>query len=101
MLPLRVRVCVQACMFVFVCSIVLCVHMPPQLPPLSPTPPLAPQVSKLQPALDPEAVFPDSLTVYDWCYDQESSAWVQWMATIPEFRCDPGGCQGGGLGRLG
>ena len=34
-------------------------------------------------------MFPEQATVYDWCYDQQGKAWVLWMATIPEFKCDP------------
>jgi hypothetical protein len=51
------------------------------------------------------SMFPDTASVYDWVYDasgaltgggEEAGAeggsgpgWVGWMATVPEFRCDP------------
>lgn len=57
-------------------------------------------------------MFPESGSVYDWCYDTEGAfleaaaaaaaggagaggegggrhGWVGWMATVPDFRCDP------------
>jgi dynein heavy chain len=34
-------------------------------------------------------MMPLDTPVYEWCYDQSAGAWVQWMATIPEFKCDP------------
>lgn len=35
------------------------------------------------------AMLPEESSVYEWCYDQEGRQWVQWMSTIPEFKCDP------------
>jgi dynein heavy chain, axonemal len=35
------------------------------------------------------AMFPEASSVYDWFYNQEDRTWVKWMATIPEFKCDP------------
>ena len=32
---------------------------------------------------------PDSESVYEWCFDQESLEWVHWMDTIPPFECNP------------
>jgi hypothetical protein len=34
-------------------------------------------------------MMPADCSVYEWCYDQKQGAWVQWMDTIPEFKCDP------------
>lgn len=34
-------------------------------------------------------MLPEANNVYEWCYDQQQRTWVQWMATIPEFKCDP------------
>eukprot|EP00955_Chlamydomonas_euryale_P031479 330690-Chlamydomonas_euryale.AAC.4 len=35
------------------------------------------------------AMFPAELSVYEWCYDQSEAKWVEWMDTVPEFKCDP------------
>lgn len=35
------------------------------------------------------AMLPAESTVYEWCYDQEAGQWVEWMSTIPDFKCDP------------
>ncbi|KAF8071068.1 Dnah1 [Scenedesmus sp. PABB004] len=32
---------------------------------------------------------PGDASVYEWAYDREAHAWVPWMDTVPEFRCDP------------
>ncbi len=45
--------------------------------------------------LPSDAMFPEDGTVYDWVYDikgeltEGKGGWVGWMATVPEFRCDP------------
>ena len=55
-------------------------------------PPLLVQVSSSHHLALPEsAMFPgnDQSSVYDWCFDQEQRTWVQWMDTVPEFKCDP------------
>ncbi|WIA11828.1 hypothetical protein OEZ85_011917 [Tetradesmus obliquus] len=35
------------------------------------------------------ALMPASASVYEWCYDRQACAWVPWMGTLPEFKCDP------------
>jgi len=35
------------------------------------------------------ALPPREASVYDYCFDQASGAWMEWMTTIPEFNCDP------------
>lgn len=35
------------------------------------------------------AVPPESETVYEWTFDQQEMRWVDWMATAPEYRCNP------------
>lgn len=32
---------------------------------------------------------PDCASVYEWHYDQAARAWVDWMATVPEYKCNP------------
>lgn len=32
---------------------------------------------------------PGERDVYAYCFDQDTCQWVDWMATIPEFKCDP------------
>ncbi|GAX80571.1 hypothetical protein CEUSTIGMA_g8008.t1 [Chlamydomonas eustigma] len=41
--------------------------------------------------LPASAMFPttDDSTVYDWCLNQVDGTWMQWMDTVPEFKCDP------------
>ncbi len=39
--------------------------------------------------LPAESLFPEGSSVYEWCYDQKERTWVQWMDTVPEFKCDP------------
>jgi dynein heavy chain, axonemal len=34
-------------------------------------------------------MMPDSESVYDWMFNQEQMQWVDWMTTIPEYKCDP------------
>lgn len=47
------------------------------------------QVASSDLNLPPEAMFPEGSSVYEWCYDQNQRSWVQWMDTVPEFKCDP------------
>ena len=35
------------------------------------------------------AMFPDTASVYEWCFDKETRTWVRWMQTIEEFKCNP------------
>lgn len=33
---------------------------------------------------------PVDKSVYEWCYSHDENAWMEWMSTVQEFRCDPG-----------
>lgn len=32
---------------------------------------------------------PTSESVYEWHYDIENRTWVDWMTTIPDYKCNP------------
>jgi dynein heavy chain, axonemal len=34
-------------------------------------------------------MMPASESVYEWVLDTETMQWVDWMATIPDFKCNP------------
>lgn len=34
-------------------------------------------------------MMPDNESVYEWVFDQQQMQWVDWMTTIPEFKCNP------------
>jgi hypothetical protein len=34
-------------------------------------------------------MMPEAESVYEWALDTETLAWVDWMATVPDFKCNP------------
>jgi dynein heavy chain, axonemal len=34
-------------------------------------------------------MYPAIGLVYDWVFDVQSLSWVDWMKTVPEYKCQP------------